>query len=174
VSFSASEDAATVDSVQLLRRKLNASRTLSKSLTEEQNRNAAIIQQLRVLESETSERSLSFLTKSTGAQNLNVTADSRSLTTNTTFTMSQLPALKALLAEIRPRLASLPAVGTTIGSARDEIRQERREYIEQRTKAHLERNGGMMTDGASALPNTPLDRQEIQALEKVAQIFNPS
>ncbi len=174
MAFATAEDAATVDSVQLLCRKLNASRTLSKSLTEEHNRNAAIIEQLKSLKSGTDERSLAFLTESTGAKNINVTADSRSLTTNTTFAMSQLPALKTLLAEIRQRLASLPDVGTTIESAKDEIRQERREYIEQRTKAYLERNGEMMADGASALPNTLLDRQEIQALEKVAQIFKPS
>ena len=167
-------NAPTPESIQLLRRKLAASRTLSKSLTREQDRNAAILRQLKAITSKDSEGSLAFLTQDTAARSLNVTPDSHALTSNTTFAMSQLPALKSLLAELRPRLASLKDVSTGIESAKDEMRQERREYIEQRTKSLLQRNGDAMADNATALPAKPLDPDEIHALEKVAQIFKPS
>ncbi len=60
-----------------------------------------------------------------------------------------------------------------INSAKDENRQERREYIEQRTRTHIERNGGAIAENAVALPGKPFDVEEIQALEKVAHIFKP-
>ena len=162
----------SAESIQLLRRKLAASRTLSQALKQEQNRNEAILQQLRTVTGTNGEKSFAFLTQNAAARSLNVTSDSNGLTTNTTFAMSQLPALKALLAELRPRLASLKDVSTGVESARDEIMQERREYIEQRTKNLLQKNGDALADNASALPAKALDPDEIHALEKVAQIFN--
>ena len=141
---------------------------------QEQSRNEAILQQLRGLTEQSSEQSLAFLTNSDEARHLNVSADNRALSTNTTFAMSQLPALKSLLADLRPRLASLKDASTSIESAKDEMKQERREYIEQRTQAHLQRNGQAMSDNASALPAKHLDPDEIQAMERVAQMFKPS
>lgn len=165
-------NAPSTESIQLLRRKLAASRTLSRALRQEQNRNEAILQQLRTVTGTDGGNSFAFLTQNAAARKLNVASDFHGLTTNTTFTMSQLPALKALLAELRPRLASLKDVSTGVESAKDEMMQERREYIEQRTKNLLQKNGDAMADNASALPANPLDPDEIHALEKVAQIFN--
>lgn len=88
--------------------------------------------------------------------------------------MSQLPALKALLAQLRPRLVSLKDASTGVESAKDEMRQERVEYIEQRTRAHLTRNGEAISDNASALPAATLDSDEINALERVSQLFKPT
>ena len=156
----------------MLRRKLVAARTISRSLMQEQARNEAILQQLRTLSNDT-QGSMAFLTESAASKTLNVSANSQALTTNTTFAMSQLPALKALLAELRPRLASLKDASVGINSAKDENRFERREYIEQRTRPHIERNGGAMAENAAAMPGMPLDADEIQALEKVAHIFKP-
>ena len=173
VSFDVPHDAPTADSIHLLRRKLAASRTVSKSLMQEQARNESLLQQLRALNQPDTHGNLAFLTESVAAKTLNVSSSNQALTTNATFAMSQLPALKSLLAELRPRLAILKNASTGIESAKDEIRQERREYIEQRTQGLVDRNGGASED-AAALSGKPVDTDEIQALEKVAQIFNPT
>lgn len=167
-------NAPTADTIHMQRRKLAASRLLSKQLMQEQARNEAILQQLRALNDPQAEGNLAFLTQSAAAQAMNVSATSQSLTTNATFTMSQLPALKTLVAELRPKLAILKTLGTSTGTAKEEVRQERRDYIEQRTRAHIERSGAGDTDDAAALPGQPLDAEDIQAMEKVAASLHPT
>ena len=173
VSFDVPRDAPTADSIHLLRRKVAASRTLSKSLMQEQARNEALLQELRALHQPGASGSLAFLTQSVPAKTLNVSSSNQALTTNATFAMSQLPTLTSMLAELRPRMATLKTASTGIESAKDEIRQERREYIEQRTQGLVDRNG-RSSDDAAALSSMPVDTDEIQAMEKVAQIFNPA
>jgi kinetochore protein Mis12/MTW1 len=174
ISHQPSQDAPTPEMLDLQRRKLAASRLLSKQLQQEAARNEMILGQLRDLQNNQAAGNLAFLTQAAGSQALNVSADHQNLITNTTFTMSQLPALKALLAELRPKLASLKTISNNLDSAKAEIRQERREYIEQRTRAHIDRSGGSDADDASALPGQPLHADDIQAMEKVAQIFHPT
>lgn len=174
ISYESLKDAPSAETIELQRRKLNASRLLSKQLRQEQARNEAILRQLRALQNEKADGSLAYFTKAPGAQALGVSADNQNLTTNTTFTMSQLPALKALLSELRPKLAFLKDLSSNSDSAKAEIRQERRDYIEQRTLAQIERSGGADVDDASALPGQPLHADDIAAMEKVAQIFHPT
>ena len=173
VSFDIPRDAPTADSIHLLRRKVAASRTVSKSLMQEQARNEALLQELRVLHQPGASGNLAFLTQSVSAKTLNVSSSNQALTTNATFAMSQLPTLKSMLAELRPRMATLKTASTGIESAKDEIRQERREYIEQRTQGLVDRNG-RSSDDAAALSSMPVDTDDIQALERVAQIFKPA
>lgn len=174
IKSQAPEDAPTAEAIQMQRRKLAASRLLSRQLAQEQARNEAILQQLRALSDHEAAGNLAFLTQSPAARNLQVSADGQSLTTTGTFTASQLPALKAVLAELRPKLSALKELGTGVGTAKAELQQERREYIEQRTRAHIDRYGGSNADDAAALPAKSLDTDEIQAMEKAAQIFNPT
>ncbi|KIW31157.1 uncharacterized protein PV07_02826 [Cladophialophora immunda] len=177
ISLPPPENAPTVESVQLLRRKLAASRTVSYALIEEHKRNEAVLRQLRNLIGNThpATNSLSFLLDGASAQTQNGPQhnDHRDLTTNTNFAISQLPALKSLLAELRPRLASLKDTDMSISSAKDEVKEERRGYIEQRTRSHLERNGEASAEDSTALPGKRVDPEEVQALEKVASIFDP-
>ncbi|KIY02474.1 uncharacterized protein Z520_02613 [Fonsecaea multimorphosa CBS 102226] len=177
ISFPPPENAPTVESVQLLRRKLAASRTVSNALTEEYKRNEAILRQLRDLigNTHTTTTNLSFLTNGASAQTLNGSqhTDGRRLTTNTNFAVSQLPALKSLLAELRPKLASLKDTDMNISSAKDELKEERRGYIEQRTRSHLERSGEASGENSTALSGRRVDLEEVQAMEKVASIFEP-
>ena len=84
--------------------------------------------------------------------------------------MSQLPALRAALAELRPRLATLQA--SKPESAKDEQRQERREYIEQRTKAQLEKIGYTRPEDADAIRGRRTEKEEVEALEKAANLLN--
>lgn len=174
IAQTAPENAPTPDAIQMQRRKLAASRLLSRQLMQEKARNDAILQQLRALSDPSADSNLAFLTQSAGARAMNVFTDGQSLTTNATFTASQLPALKTLLAEVRPKLATLKQLGAGLGTAKAEVQQERRDYIEQRTRAHIERYGGADADDAAALSGKPLDTDEIEAMEKAAQMFHPT
>lgn len=164
----------------LLRRKLAASKLVSKDLREEYHRNQVLLQQLRRLVeggSPDAPGTLSFLTAGRPhARPLNGSLNpaEQPLTTNTTFALSQIPALTALLAELGPKLAVLKHATVGVGkSARDERREERRAYIEQRTSSHLERNGETVAaQTAAVIPGKVVDdREEIRALEKVAGMF---
>ncbi|KAK4943391.1 hypothetical protein LTR10_017065 [Elasticomyces elasticus] len=177
ISFPQPENAATLETVQQLRRKLAASRTVSRTLLEEHNRNEALLSQLRNLvgNAQDGANNLSFLTNSPAAQSLQVTPNpgQQSLTTHTNFVISQLPALRSLLADLRPKLAALKASNTGRGldSAKEENREERRSYIEQRTRAHLERNGLKPDESSALVSGRRVDPEEVQALERVATIF---
>ncbi|KAK5442014.1 hypothetical protein LTS15_011061 [Exophiala xenobiotica] len=178
ISYPPPENATTVEDVQLLRRKLAASRTLSKHLQEEHNRNEAMLTQLRELVggAQQEANNLSFLMNGSAAQSLKVTEnpDQQSLTTNTEFAVSQLPALRSLLAELRPKLAALKASDkdARLNSAKEEIKEERRGYIEQRTWSRLERNGMEPAENFNLLSGRRIDAEEVQALEKVASVFD--
>ena len=171
ISYPLTEDAPTAESVQLLRRKLAASRTVSRALLEEQIRNEALLQQLRgiVTNSQSTSNSLSFLTTSPPTAQ-------QTLTTNTTFALSQVPALQSLLAELRPKLAALKDSrgALELNTAKDELREERRGYIEQRTRTHLERVGQNAMEGTAMIPGKRVDPEEVQAMEKVAAVFEPA
>lgn len=167
----------------MLRRKLAASRTVSQALDGEYQRNEAILAQLRAIMSiPTSSQvrtdrgpNFAFLAGTDSAKSAGISAIQTSrqpITTNTTFTLSQLPALRSILAELRPRLAKLNSGHWGVESAKDERREERRDYIEQRTKMHLERNGHVTGDEAASLSGRNVDPDELAALEKVAATFN--
>ena len=185
LTFAVTDNVHTAESVQLLRRKVAASRHVTTSLLAESSQDEAIIRQLKALTSPTSpnepavtqadkQPNLSFLNSSPSSRAFNISTGQptqQALTTNTTFTLSQLPALKAILAELRPKLASLQSAGHSLNSARDERRQERRDYIEQRTRAHLKRNGRAHADNAMSVNGRKVDPEEVEALEKVSSMF---
>jgi kinetochore protein Mis12/MTW1 len=120
---------------------------------------------------------LSFLTSSPAARQLRVGVDAGAnskhapLTTNTTFILSQLPALQATLERLRPKLASLPASAVEVESKSK--RDERKEYIESRIRIHLERAGqlAMGDDGNPVVAGRRIDISEAHALENVANML---
>lgn len=150
----------------------------------ESSQNEAIIAQLKALTSPRSQNkppaqgdkqpNLSFLNSSPSSRALHISLEQptkQPLTTNTTFTLSQLPALKALLADLRAKLASLRAAEHGLNSARDERRQERRDYIEQRTRMYLDQNERAHADNPLSVNGRKVDLEEVEALEKVASMF---
>jgi kinetochore protein Mis12/MTW1 len=185
LTFHTTNNAPTAESVQLLRRKAAASQHVTTTLLAESSQNEAMIAQLKALTLPRSQNelaitqadmqpNLSFLNSSPSSRAFNISIEQptqQPLTTNTTFTLSQLPALRALLADLRPRLASLRSAEHGLNSARDERRQERRDYIEQRTRIHLERSGRAHADNAMSVNGRRVDPEEVEALEKVASIF---
>ena len=117
---------------------------------------------------------LSFLLPDPAAKRLNVGDDMgpshTPLTTNTRFVLSQLPALRAMLAELRPKLATLPTSADRMDW--DSKREERRRYIESRTRMHLERTGEIgMGDGSGVVKGRKIDGEEVQALESVVNML---
>lgn len=170
----------------MLRRKVMESQRLRSHLLAEATRNEAIIAQLKNLTtqgnahdavklSKMPRHDFSFFTSTTSAKALNVSTScfaQQPITTNTKFALSQLPALRALLADLRPRLASLQISTTGIDSIRAERRAERRDYIEQRAKLHLQRHPEGASMNGSVVAGKRVEPEEVEALEKVADIFD--
>jgi kinetochore protein Mis12/MTW1 len=159
---------------------------LGNYLHAEASRNEAIIAKLKSLTmldnslsaaspAGSSHHDFTFLTSAASAKALNVCMTGTAqqpITTNTRFALSQLPALQRLLADLRPRVASLRASATGIDSVRAERREERREYIEQRAKLHVQRHAEGALVNNSGITGKRVEPEEIEALEKVADIFD--
>ncbi|KAE8350877.1 Mis12 protein-domain-containing protein [Aspergillus coremiiformis] len=191
-----SSDAPSPETILGLRKRLQETKRLNRALKQESARNDAIISQLRSIlstvrgadgaasakqegDTETPALSgrkdldLSFLTESPAAKQLRVGAaigsstEHTPLTTNTTFILSQLPALQALLKQLRPKLATLPKSADTTEA--DTKPDERKEYIESRIRLHLERTGqlGVGSDSNPVVAGRKIDISEAQALEAV-------
>lgn len=158
----------------MLRRKLAASRHLSRSLHQEHARNEAILAQLKSMLTETnlsdSDANFAFLSSTVASHSF---SGQQPLTTNTNFTLSQLPALKSLMADLRKKTTLLKEGENNLITAKDERREERREYIEQRTKSHLERSGHGAENDSIPMYGKQVDSIELEALEKVAGMFHP-
>jgi kinetochore protein Mis12/MTW1 len=167
LSHPAHKNAPTVESVQLLRSKLAAEREASRAMLKEHMRNEAILQQLRRLHGQSGDTAdnLAFLTTDKSTQ---------SMTNNINFALSQLPALKSLLADLRPRLAALKDANVRVESAKEEMNEERRGYIEQRTRSHLHRDGEILQGQSAAVAGARIGSDEVQALERLAVILEPT
>ncbi|EEP78069.1 predicted protein [Uncinocarpus reesii 1704] len=183
------ENAPTPESITAQRKKLRETRKLNHLLQQESARNEALISQLRSMLAPTESRAqgqipadesnsnplypqlpnLSFLFTDPAAKRLNVGDDGgpshTPVTTNTTFLLSQLPALQAVLAQLRPKLTKLSALLDQAGEY-DTKREDRRRYIDSRTNLHLERIGEL-GGRAAQVRGRKVDEAELQALESV-------
>lgn len=175
-------DTPTPESINLQRKKLQETRKLQQALRRESAQNEAVISQLRAILSATQEAnakqtdnqnttglpSLGFLTSSPAADMLRV-GQNQSLTTNTDFVLSQLPALHNMTEKLREQLRSLPNAPPEGQSKRD----ERRDYIDSRIRIHLERSGQpAFGDGNAAIPGRRIASSEAKALESVGNMLN--
>ncbi|RAL16931.1 MIND complex subunit MTW1 [Aspergillus homomorphus CBS 101889] len=187
------EDAPTPDTISAQRKKLHETKKLNRALKQESAQNEAIIAQLRSMLSnvpkddatkadteapaKTKDLDLSFLTSSAAARQLRVGAVAGSntqhtpLTTNTTFILSQLPALQALIKELRPKLASLQQSEDQMEV--DSEADARRDYIESRVRLHLERAGQLAAgnEGNPVIGGRKVNVAEAQALESVMSLL---
>ncbi|WEW54632.1 hypothetical protein PRK78_000052 [Emydomyces testavorans] len=183
------ENAPTPESITIQRKKLRETRKLNYLLKQECARNDVILAQLRSMlsapESPTSNQNqtedhpspglnshlpnLSFLMDDPSAKRLNVGDNigpsHTPITTNTTFLLSQLPALRAILTQLRPKLATLSTTADHVGES-DAKREERRQYIDGRISLYLERTGELGA-GQGVVRGRRVDVKEVQALESV-------
>jgi kinetochore protein Mis12/MTW1 len=193
LSFSNQDNAPTPESINMQRKKLRETRKLQQALQKESQQNEAVIAQLKaalsaaqdsaqkrpvvktdsnasVTPTKTTLPNLSFLTSGPAATTLRV-GQNNSLTTNTDFVLSQLPALHAATQKLRAKLSTLSS--TTAVSSDASKRDQRREYIDGRIRLHLERSGEpALGDGQAAIVGRKISGAEAQALEAVGSILN--
>ncbi len=155
---------------------MQETRKLNLALRKTHTRNAATITQLKSLLSAsaplsaTADPSLAFLTTHPSATTLGLSlaqppsssANAKApLSENAQFFISQLPALRQALEELKPRLTSLPEkIGDVDWESR---REERRAYIEARVRKVVGSGGG---DG-DAIKGVRVGREEVRDLEGV-------
>jgi kinetochore protein Mis12/MTW1 len=178
----------TPESLQLLRRKLQETRKMHNALQSVATRNKSLIEQLRRLTSPTSPGeqgtpgAFSFLSHGSSAEQLGLTPSARSaasgttygsspLETNTSFALSQLPALHQLLAELRPRLATL-ARDSALAAPESGTARERRIFVERQSRKALDRQGFGTGDGAADSLGKAVDPDELAALEGIVESLN--
>lgn len=146
-------DRPTVESVNRLRRRLQASQKLNTMLHAEKARNDALLGELRSLvgrvgagavkdeaQGETAEPPFAFLQN---RGDLTLADANTPLTTTTAFSLSQLQALRALSTSLSSILPSLQGSGGDDGGARRTWRKERVEYVEGAARKHLENVRGL-------------------------------
>jgi kinetochore protein Mis12/MTW1 len=205
LNFTLSPDAPTLESITLQRRKFQESQRLHRLLQAEVARNNALIAQLKTIlastpaqilpktepsdtDPETSSGqppypALAFLSQKGDLAN---SSASTPLSTTTAFALSQLPSLKALLADLRPQmktLASAPAArdpNLTVGEEESEKswRKQRLEYVEAQTRRVQENVRGLelgaqgeVRDGEWQEQGTRIARGEVEALERVVAMI---
>ncbi|KAL8757145.1 MAG: hypothetical protein Q9184_004292 [Pyrenodesmia sp. 2 TL-2023] len=175
-------DTPTPESILALRRKVQETRKLNLALRSTHARNAATVTQLKSLlsapqstsspssGSSTRDPSLAFITTHPSAITLGLSLSQTSstrnpkspLSENAQFFISQLPALKSALEELKPRLKTLPEkIGDVDWESR---REERRAYIEGRVRKVV---GGMGVPGGDAdgMKGVRVGREEVRDLE---------
>ncbi|KAF2845959.1 hypothetical protein T440DRAFT_502126 [Plenodomus tracheiphilus IPT5] len=98
------------------------------------------------------------------------------ITTHTTFTTSQLPYLRTLLASLRPHLATTALPSDTNGAGgsnnkptekqREELTRERKVYVESQSKRILEKRGVDTRDGVEGIwEGRRVGAEEVRGLE---------
>ena len=210
LSPSLSPDAPTLESITLQRRKHQETLRLHRLLQAEAARNAALIQQLKSLLSssppnpssssstvpnlEPQDKDMSkekkeeetypafaFLAQKADLATISAATP---LSTTTAFALSQLPAMRSLLADLRPALKTLssplvstirdPNLAASGASAGESWRRERLEYVEAQTRRLHENVRGLelgpqgaVRDGEWQEEGRRVGRWEVEALEKV-------
>lgn len=185
-----------IQGIQRLRRKVQETKKLQSALNAQIKRNEVLLQQLRALMvpptgmktehldspdiktagKDDANGAYSFLTHTTSAQALGIAPlpttttpkapQANPLSTNTSFTLSQLPALKALLADLRPKLSN-----TSFRASESEAAWERRLYLETQTRRVLERRGIAIGENGSGGEGVGrrVGSEELAALEGIVE-----
>lgn len=185
LNFTNDVDAPSNESIMLQRRKLRETQKLHSLLLAETAKNDATIASLKSLltgqipkveskvDKETEYPAFAFL------QNKgDLTGDiSHPISATTSFTLSQLPALKSLLQNLRPRLKELANGGGKqglIGEEEKSWRRARLEFVEQEARRHLENVRGLevgemgeVRDGEWQKDGRQIRKEEVGDLEKV-------
>jgi kinetochore protein Mis12/MTW1 len=189
LNFTLDADAPSGQSITLQRRKLREVEKLHSLLLAEMARNEATISSIRALlstqvpktgpmeDSEPSHSMFAFL-QDKGDLKGDV---SHPISTTTSFALSQLPALKALLQNLKPRLDELANDNGKEGLVVEEEKswkKERLEFVEKEARRHLENVRGLelgemgeVRDGEWQGEGRKLGKGEVEDLEKVVGLI---
>lgn len=179
------ENGPTPQSVEMLKRKLQETSKLQSVLRAEAVRNEEVLSKLRPLVGsrtkpsrdslslqsssptkkmdQSSQQSFSFLT-ATSPQ----TGSNLPLAPNTQFTLSQLPALRSLMAELRPHVSSVPRATDS------EAAETRQKYIETQSRKAVKRRLGEneVSEGANVESlGRRIDKEEVRAMERFVHVM---
>ncbi|KAK4574926.1 hypothetical protein LTR86_000775 [Recurvomyces mirabilis] len=160
----------TPEAVQLQRRKLQETQKLNAMLKAEEAKNAAVLEQLHTLLGTNGQRQqpqgdgsaspFAFLTGSNTSQNV-------------AYTMTQLPALRDLLLQLKDSLHTLPNArhAAQTGDSRD---AKRRTYLDAQSKRAVQRRGIEAGSAATQIGGTGaggrrIARDEVEGMEAVLQ-----
>jgi kinetochore protein Mis12/MTW1 len=199
-------DMVTPEALHDLRRRVREARKLNRALKATVARNNATVRQLRSLmqpppttsSSDTTSGALAFLTAGRSAEQLGLgpllsPSDSANapppppvgpLETNASFALSQLPALRDLLARLGPRLESLAAQdggGAPRPADESAVARERRLYVEAQARRAVRRHhhdGRLDGDGEASSSSEAfgggrvVSQEELAALEALVDDFN--
>lgn len=192
-----SSDIPTLESVNRLRRRLQASQKLNTMLLAEKNRNASLLTELRAIAGHAQQQGtknapptmpadapqpppLAFLHDKGDLAQADATTP---LTTTTAFALSQLQALRALgvsLGTVMPDLRAKEGENEDeeAGSGRRTWRKERVEYVEGAARRHLESVRGLelgangeVRDGEWQGEGRRVGSAEVGALENVVSML---
>ena len=166
--------AATPESILDLRRKVQETTKLNLALRSKHAKNAATIAQLQNLlaapstnDNPTTSNSLAFLTQpQSGA-----TASQSPFKTQTQFATSQLPALRQLVGDLRPKIDKLKdsRPGDIDSGSR---REERRQYIEGGVRRVVEKGSFGNREGAlDTVGMGRRGREDVEGLEAVIRVI---
>ncbi|KAL1880658.1 hypothetical protein Daus18300_001270 [Diaporthe australafricana] len=175
-------DRPTVESVNRLRRRLQASQKLNTMLQAEKTRNDALLGELRSLVGTVGAKGprapFAFLHNK---GDLTLADANTPLTTTTAFSLSQLQALRALSTSLSSILPNLEGSGGDEGAARRTWRKERVEYVEGAARKHLENvrglelgSNGEVRDGEWQGEGRRFADGEVAALEGVVSALGGS
>jgi kinetochore protein Mis12/MTW1 len=183
LNFMQDYDAPNTESVTMQRKKLRETQKLHSLLLAEKARNEATITSLKALllnqvpkkEPDEEEIYPAFAFLENKGE---LTGDgAHPVTTTTSFALSQLPALKSILENFRPRLKELANGNGKEGLVGEEDktwRRERLEFVEKEAKRHLENVRGLelgemgeVRDGEWQGEGRKLGKGEVEDLERV-------
>ncbi|KAG0651863.1 Kinetochore-associated MTW1 [Hyphodiscus hymeniophilus] len=188
LNFTVDGDAPSTTSITLQRKKLREVEKLHSLLLAETARNEATIDSIRgllskqVLKREPSEDTqaahptFAFLQDKGGLKG----DVSHPISTTTSFALSQLPALKSLLQNLKPRLDELVndnGQEGLVGEEEKSWKRERLEFVEKEARRHLENVRGLelgdmgeVRDGEWQGEGRKLGKEEVEDLERVVKL----
>jgi len=183
LNFTQDSDVPNTESVTMQRKKLRETQKLYSLLLAEKARNEATISSLKALllnqvpkkEPDEEEIYPAFAFLENKGE---LTGDgAHPVTTTTSFALSQVPALKSVLENLRPRLKELANGNGTEGLVGEEDktwRRERLEFVEKEARRHLENVRGLelgemgeVRDGDWQGEGHKLGKGEVEDLERV-------
>jgi kinetochore protein Mis12/MTW1 len=188
LNFALGGDAPSTESITLQRRKLREVEKLHSLLLAETAKNEATISSIRALlskqvpkaeptdDSQGVHPTFAFL-QDKGHLKGDV---SHPISTTTSFALSQLPALKALLHNLKPRLEELAnddGQEGLVGEEEKSWKRERLEFVEKEARRHLENIRGLelgemgeVRDGEWQGEGRKLGKGEVEDLERVVSL----
>lgn len=172
LDFANAADTPTPEQVQLQRRKLHETTKLNTMLKAEEARNVAVLEQLRGLLGSNSKPDLSnspfaFLTSS---QNSAKSTNGQPLNQNVQYALSQLPALRQHLAQLKQSLQTLPNARHR-EEDENSVEAKRAHYIDSQSRRALERRG-VEPDSSSSVAagiGRRVGKEEVEGIEAVRQ-----